>query len=211
VSTRGFTSGAVSDTGGHRTAARSCRYGCAVIDRDLKRALGQMVKGVQVVAAIRGDEVRAYTSHWVCQVSFEEPIVLVSISPKHDTHAVLTGSGRFAVSLLAGDQIAEGQYFSYPGRRFLRVASEYLTEVDGWHVVPGSIAWLGCEVTEQVATTTVNDHALFLARVVACGEGRLEEPALLYSSRAGWRVAGGPAREPGVSIRDQLLARLEQG
>jgi flavin reductase (DIM6/NTAB) family NADH-FMN oxidoreductase RutF len=181
-----------------------------MIDRDLKRALGQMVKGVQVVAAEHDGVVRAYTSHWVCQVSFEEPVVMASVSPKHDTHACIVGSGRLAVSLLAGDQITEGQYFSYPGRRFERIATEYLTAIDGWQVVPGCIAWLGCEVIERIETTSVTDHDLFLARVVASGEGRLDEPALLYSSRSGWRVGGGPAREPGVSIRDQLLARLNE-
>jgi flavin reductase (DIM6/NTAB) family NADH-FMN oxidoreductase RutF len=179
-----------------------------VIDRELKRALGQMVKGVQVVAAEHDGVVRAYTSHWVCQVSFEEPVLVVSVSPKHDTHPLIVASGRLAVSLLAGDQIAEGQYFSYPGRRFQRVAAEYLTTVEGWPVVPGAIAWLGGEVVEQIATAAVTDHHLFLVRVVASGVGRTEEPSLLYSSRAGWRVSGGPAREPGVSVRDQLLARL---
>ena len=53
------------------------------------------------------------------------------------------------------------------------------------------------------------DHDLFLARVVAVGEGRLREPPLLYSSRLGWRATGEKAREPGTSIRDALLARLE--
>jgi len=43
---------------------------------------------------------------------------------------------------------------------------------------------------------------------VVTGLGRLEEPPLLYSSRHGWRVTGGKAREPGMSIRDQLLARV---
>jgi hypothetical protein len=61
-----------------------------VIDRDLKRSLGQMMKGVQVV-----------------------------------------GSGRFSVSILAGDQIEQGQYFSYPGRRFGHVAEEYLDDIQG--------------------------------------------------------------------------------
>ena len=48
---------------------------------------------------------------------------------------------------------------------------------------------------------------LFFARVVAVVPGRLREPPLLYSSRLGWRVTGDRAREPGTSIRDQLLAR----
>jgi len=178
-----------------------------MIDRDVKRCLGQMMKGVQVVAAAHDGVVRAYTSHWVCQVSFDDPVVLASVSPKHDTHPLLVASGRFSVSVLAGDQVAEGQYFSYPGRKFRYVAEEYLTEVDGgWHVVPNSIAWLGCEVDKQLDAGL--DHDLFLARVVAVGEGRLKEPPLLYSSRLGWRITGDKAREPGRSIRDELLDRL---
>lgn len=177
-----------------------------MIDRELKKALGQMIKGVQVVGASHEGLVRAYTSHWVCQVSFEEPIVMASVSPKHDTHPLIAASGRFAVSLLAGDQIEAGQYFSYPGRKFKYLAPEHLTELDGWPVVPGAIAWLGCEVEDVIEGRY--DHDLFFARVVATGIGRLEEPPLLYSSRHGWRITGDKARESGVSIRDQLLARL---
>jgi 3-hydroxy-9,10-secoandrosta-1,3,5(10)-triene-9,17-dione monooxygenase reductase component len=179
-----------------------------MIHPDVKRCLGQMMKGVQVVTATHDGTTRGYCSHWVCQVSFEEPVVLVSVSPKHDTHPLLVASGRFAVSILAADQVAEGQYFSYPGRRFRYLASEYLEEVDGgWSVVPGAIAWLGCEVLQQLPVEL--DHDLLLARVVAVGEGRLKEPPLLYSSRLGWRATGEKAREPGTSIRDALLARLD--
>lgn len=178
-----------------------------MISRDTKRCLGQMMKGVQVVTATHDGLTRGYCSHWVCQVSFEEPVVLASVSPKHDTHPLVVASGRFAVSVLAADQIAEGQYFSYPGRRFRHLAQEYLEEVDGgWSVVPNAIAWLGCEIERNLDAGL--DHDLFLARVVAVGEGRLGLPPLLYSSRLGWRATGEKAREPGTSIRDQLLARL---
>jgi len=51
-----------------------------MIDRTIKRSLGQMMKGVQVVGAARGDDRNLYCSHWVCQVSFEEPIVMASVS-----------------------------------------------------------------------------------------------------------------------------------
>jgi len=189
-----------------------------VIDRDVKRCLGQMMKGVQVVGAVHDGVVRAYCSHWVCQVSFEEPIVMASVSPKHDTHALIAAAGAFTVSILAGDQVAEGQYFSYPGRRFHHIASEYLESIDGHPVVPNCIAWLHCEVIDRQQTIgghdgfplTELDHDLFFARVVAVGEGRLKEPPLLYSSRLGWRITGDSAREPGESVRDQLLARLAE-
>jgi flavin reductase (DIM6/NTAB) family NADH-FMN oxidoreductase RutF len=177
-----------------------------MIDRDIKRCLGQMMKGVQVVGAAHDGLVRAYCSHWVCQISFEEPVLLASVSPKHDTHPLIAASGRFSVSILAGDQVDVGQYFSYPGRKFKHMASEHLEMVDGLPVVANSIAWLACEVTDRI--TDRYDHDLFFARVTAVGAGRLKEPPLLYSSRLGWRVTGDKARQPGVSIRDQLLERL---
>ena len=179
-----------------------------MIDPQLKRSLGQMIKGVQVVGAAHEGVRRAYTSHWVTQVSFEEPIVMASVSPKHDTHPLLVGSGRFSVSILASDQVMEGQYFSYPGRKFKYVAPEFLEDDDtGLPVVPNSIAWLTCEVFDRIERF---DHDLFLANVTNTVEGRLGEPPLLYSARHGWRATGDNAREKGVSIRDQLLARVEE-
>ena len=182
-----------------------------MIDQGLKRCLGQMIKGVQVVGAVHDGVARAYCSHWVCQVSFEAPILLASVSPKHDTHPLIVGSGRFTVSILAADQIGAAQYFSYPGRKFRYVADELLTVEDGRVGVPDSIAWLDCEVLDRVAELPgagPPDPDLFFARVTSVREGRLGAPPLLYSSRLGWRATGDKAREPGVSIRDELLARL---
>jgi flavin reductase (DIM6/NTAB) family NADH-FMN oxidoreductase RutF len=178
-----------------------------VIDPTIKRSLGQMIKGVQVVGAHHDGVTRAYCSHWVSQVSFEEPVVMASISPKHDTHPLIAASGRFSVSILAGDQVAIGQYFSYPGRRFHHIAAEYLEELPGSRlpVVPDCIAWLVCETFER---KQMFDHELFFARVVEVGPGRLRTPPLLYSSRLGWRVTGDSARQRGSSVRDALLERL---
>jgi flavin reductase (DIM6/NTAB) family NADH-FMN oxidoreductase RutF len=178
-----------------------------VIDRDLKRSLGQMMKGVQVVGAAHEGVVRAYTSHWICQVSFDEPVLMASVSPRHDTHPLIASSGRFSVSILAGDQVEQGQYFSYPGRRMRHVADEYLDLAEGLPRVRGCIAWLACEVEDRISGRY--DHDLFFARVTAWEPGRLGEPPLLYSSRLGWRAAGGRVRESGGSVRDRLLARVE--
>ena len=178
-----------------------------MIDQRIKRCLGQMIKGVEVVGAHHDGVTRAFCSHWVTQVSFEEPVVMSSVSPKHDTHALMMASGQFAVSVLAGDQVDVGQYFSYPGRKFRYIADEYLESIPGTDlpVVRNSIAWLRCEIFE---TKPMLDHDLFFARVVDVGAGRLKDPPLLYSSRFGWRVTGDKARQPGTSVRDVLLTRL---
>ena len=177
-----------------------------MIDSKLKRSLGQMIHGIQVVGAAHDGVARCYTSHWVMQISFEEPIVMASVSPKHDTYALIAASGLFSVSMLAADQVAEGQYFSYPGRKFHYMANEFVEDWDGLPVVSNAIASLRCEVEQRL--TVLGDHELFVARVVATKENRLKDPPLLYSSRLGWRRTGEPAREPGVSIRDALLERL---
>ena len=182
-----------------------------MIDPTIKRSLGQMIKGVEVVGAHHDGVTRAYTSHWVTQVSFEEPIVMASVSPKHDTYPLMVASRQFSVSILAEDQVDAGQYFSYPGRKFRYLAEEYLEPIgdDGpgaaLPVVRNCVAWLRCEVFEQ---RTMADHELMFARVVQVGAGRLKDPPLLYSSRLGWRATGDRAREPGISIRDALLERL---
>lgn len=178
-----------------------------MIDPTLKRSLGQMMHGVQVVGAHHDGLARAYCSHWVMQVSFEEPVIMASVSPKHDTFPLIEASGEFAVSVLAGDQVAAGQYFSYPGRKLHHIAGEMLDEFPGTPlpVVRDAIAWLRCAVFDH---KDMVDHRLFFARVVEVHPGRLKEPPLLYSSRLGWRIAGDKAREPGVSVRDALLERL---
>jgi len=120
----------------------------------------------------------------------------------------MIAAGEFSVSILAGDQITEGQYFSYPGRKFQRIATEMLVDwpddSDAPPIVPNSIAHLRCRILSE---QPMEDHRLF-ARVEQVLEGRLREAPLLYSSRLGWRIANDKAREPGVSIRDQLLERL---
>lgn len=180
-----------------------------MIDRELKRSLGQMMHGVQVVGAEVDGVQRLYCSHWVTQVSFDEPLVMASVSPRHDTFPLIESSGVFSVSLLAGDQVGVGQYFSYPGRKFHHIAHEYVTtwnlETGSLPVVVDAIAWLRCAVVDR---KDVADHVLFFATVTDVMPGRLGQPPLTYSSRQGWRIASERAREPGTSVRDALLERL---
>jgi flavin reductase (DIM6/NTAB) family NADH-FMN oxidoreductase RutF len=176
-----------------------------MIDPGIKRSLGQLTYGVNIVACRSGDLTRAYTSTWTYQLAFKEPIVGISISPKHDSYPLIVAEGWFTVSLLAGDQIEPAQYFSYPGHRF-KYVGDYLIEVDGLPVVDDCVAWLYCEVTDRIP---VGDHVLVVAEVTRVGEGRLKAAALTYSSRKGWRMADTPARHRGVSVRDKLLDMVE--
>ncbi len=181
-----------------------------MIDRHIKQGLGQMMHGVQVVGCVdvscSPPLQRAYTSHWVSQVSFEEPVLMVSISPRHDSFPIIESSSLLSVSVLAGDQVTQGQYFSYPGRRFHHIATEFLESwIDDLPIVTDCIAAMRCVVESRIE---LQDHHLLIARVTDVKPIRLRENPLLYSSRLGWRIGSEKAREPGRSIRDELLERL---
>jgi flavin reductase (DIM6/NTAB) family NADH-FMN oxidoreductase RutF len=72
-------------------------------------------------------------------------------------------------------------------------------------IVRNCIAALLCQVEDEIV---LSDHHLLFARVTNVKTGRLREAPLLYSSRLGWRIGSEKAREPGRSIRDELLHRL---
>ena len=113
------------------------------------------------------------------------------------------------MSILAGDQVDAGQYFSYPGRKFRYIADELPRAVPrrsaACRSCRNSIAWLRCEMFERKPMV---DHELFFARVVDVGPGRLRSRRCC--TRAG-SAGGSPATRPaspGTSVRDELLARL---
>ena len=111
------------------------------------------------------------------------------------------------MSILAGDQVEQGQYFSYPGRRLRHVADR--VPRGGRRPAAGaataSPGW-------RARSRTDIDRPLRPRPVLRpgrrpCGEGRLREPPLLYSSRLG--LAGRRARRsgsPATSVRDRLLS-----
>ncbi len=127
---------------------------------------------------------------------------MASVSPKHDTHPLLVASGVFAVSVLGADQVDTGQYFSYPGRRFRHIATEYLEAWDGLPVVPDALSWLRAEIFER---KPMADHDLFFARVTNPPRppGGPASPLLRPPRLAGhWRQGPGAGHvHPGPSAR----------
>ena len=97
---------------------------------------------------------------------------MASVSPRHDTHPLIVAAGEFSVSILAGDQIVAGQYFSYPGHKLRYVADELLrrgpTIRPGRRWCPNAVAWLRCTTFQRMP---MEDHELFFARVTAVVPG----------------------------------------
>ena len=152
---------------------------------------------------------RGYCSHWVCQISFDEPIVLASCSPKHDTHPLIVAdapirgvdsrcrSGRHrSVLLVPGPQVSlHGARVPRHGRwvagraRCHRLARMRGVRSDARHV---------------------RSRSVFRRVSSPWAKGGSKRRRCCTRRASGWRAAGDAARQPGDSVRDRLLARLAE-
>jgi flavin reductase (DIM6/NTAB) family NADH-FMN oxidoreductase RutF len=144
---------------------------------EYRRVLGHLATGVTVVATADGDG-RAWglTASAVTSLSLDPPLVLVCVDLEADSHDVLDGSGRFAVSILGdGSESLARRFAEYDADgKWEGVA--YRAEVTGAPVLDGALAWVDCRVT---ARHPGGDHTIFVGEVVAgdAGEGA---PLLYY-------------------------------
>ena len=122
---------------------------------------------------------------------------MASVSPKHDTHPLMVAVGRvLRVSLLAADQIGDGQYFSYPGRKLplrRRRVPDRLVRRPGRAAgrARTAIAWLRCETFEVEA----DGRPRAVLRPGRRGRSRIGSRSRRCSTRAG-SAGGSPATRP---------------
>jgi flavin reductase (DIM6/NTAB) family NADH-FMN oxidoreductase RutF len=125
----------------------------------MRRTLGRFCTGVTVVTTARGDEVHAMTANAFTSVSLDPPLVLVSVDHRTRMHALLPGTRRYGVSVLASDQERVAWHFA---GRPLREHGELFEWADGVPLVRGAIAHVACSLDAQHAA---GDHTLYLGLV----------------------------------------------
>lgn len=130
--------------------------------KELRRVLGAFVTGVTVVTTI-DVEGRSWglTANSFSSVSLDPPLVLWSQSIRAPSHAAFAGAGRFAINILAEDQIELSNRFATSGiDKFGGV------EVDagqgGVPLLRGCSAWLECTVESMIPG---GDHVIFVGEV----------------------------------------------
>ncbi len=137
--------------------------------QDKKVALRAITYGLYVMSASADGEYAAGGVNWVTQVSFEPPLVAVGVKADSGLCALTEKDGRFAVNVLAEDQLDIAKAFfrsttvegdRINGHRFERGV---VTEAPILDEVP---YWFECEVTDRIAR---GDHTVYVAEVVGAG------------------------------------------
>jgi len=132
---------------------------------------------VAVVTVDAGDLKYALTVGSLLSLSLEPALVGVSIGHASQSHTPFRDAGRFAASLLAGDQEALAQHFarSVPPIALWEGIALHESAVPE-PLLDGAVAWLECRV---VAEHEAGDHTIFVGEVVSIELGR-SAPALVY-------------------------------
>jgi len=132
---------------------------------------------VAVVTVDAGDLKYALTVGSLVSISLEPALVGVSIGHASQSHTPMRDAGRFAASLLAGDQEALAQHFarSVPPIALWDGIELHESEFPE-PLLEGAVAWLECRV---VAEHEAGDHTIFVGEVLSVELGR-GGPALVY-------------------------------
>lgn len=154
-----------------------------------KTVLRQFTYGLYVVAAALGDQRGIFTANWISQVSFEPPLVMVSVECESSTLPLILGSGTLVVAPLpegarelAG---ALGKPKSRAGDKYEAVGFETVVTHTGVRVPSSVLGYVTCRVR---SITDAGDSVMVLGEVI---EAVSFDSGLPLTMRdAGFRHAG---------------------
>jgi len=137
----------------------------AVNKDDFRNVMGSFAAGVTVVTTIDGDGRKwGMTATAFSSLSLDPPLCLVCVDKRAGSHAAISGSRKFAVSMLSADQEQLSNHFaSRADDKFAEIAHSAGAET-GCPILEGAIASMECEVVDVLAG---GDHDIFVGRLCA--------------------------------------------
>jgi flavin reductase (DIM6/NTAB) family NADH-FMN oxidoreductase RutF len=131
-----------------------------------KGVFARLAQGVTIVTTRGSEGPCGMTASSVTSVSLDPPLALVCLTNGSRTLEVLTGSGRFALSLLKAEHDERSSAFSIRGadpEHFERFPFAYR---DGMPLLRDALAWAICRVE---ALVRAGDHTIAIGLVEAAG------------------------------------------
>lgn len=152
-----------------------------------KTVLRMVTYGLYAVGVARGDDRNMFTANWLTQVSFEPPLIALSV--ENDSHSIdlIRETGVFTVSVFGDDQREQAAAL---GKRW-RLRPDKMREMSyeiglaGCPYLVDALGYVECAVTDRMAA---GDSTLFLAEVT--NAEALREGTPLTMAAAGFRHAG---------------------
>lgn len=152
-----------------------------------KRVLRTFTYGLYAVSCADNGEVNIFTANWLTQVSFDPPLLALSVENDSKSLPMLLRSGKFTVNVYrSGDRELAGKLGKSAIQHPDKLADvAYEIGANGCPVLKDALAWVACEVQR---TVEAGDSTLLVALVVDVGMLGQGQP--LTMSEAGFRHAG---------------------
>jgi flavin reductase (DIM6/NTAB) family NADH-FMN oxidoreductase RutF len=154
-----------------------------------KTVLRHVTYGLYAVTAAHDGDRGVFTANWLSQVSFEPPLVIVSVEIESATLPLIRGSGYFAVCPYAADQRQLAADLGRPraraGDKFAVYGLATSTTEQGVPVLADTLGYLVCRVQDEMAA---GDSVVILGEVIDAGVLNEGEPLTMWA--AGFRHAG---------------------
>lgn len=152
-----------------------------------KEALRLFTYGLYAITCAHEGERNAFTANWLSQISFDPPLVALSVDNTAHSVAIIRASGQFAINVYDASQ---RDLSATLGRAYVR-APEKLEAVTwglgetGVPVLLDTLAWVEVVVTTEVPA---GDSTLFIGEVRGAKVLRKAEPLTMKAT--GFRHAG---------------------
>jgi len=152
-----------------------------------KQVLRTFTYGLYALSSANEGEVNICTVNWLTQVSFDPPLLAVSIENDSKTLPMVLQSRKFTVNVLrSGDRELAGALGKSAVQHPDKLAGiGFDIGANGCPILHNGLAWVACEVQHSVEA---GDSTVVVAEVV--DTGMLGEGQPLTMSEAGFRHAG---------------------
>jgi flavin reductase (DIM6/NTAB) family NADH-FMN oxidoreductase RutF len=154
-----------------------------------KTVLRQFTYGLYAVTATHDSERGVFTANWLSQISFEPPLVALSVELDSSTLPLIRASGRFTICPFEADQRdlagALGRPKAKAGDKFEALDLATRTTEQGDLALEVSLGYVTCTVRSE---SEAGDSVLFIGEVIDAGVFSDADPLTMRA--AGFRHAG---------------------
>lgn len=152
-----------------------------------KQVLRTFTYGLYAVSCADSSEVNLFTANWLTQVSFDPPLIAVSVENDSKSLPMILRSRIFTVNVLrSGSRELAGRLGKSAVQHPDKLNGvEYTLGANGCPILQDAVAWVACNVLH---TTAAGDSTLIVAEVVDVG--MQAEGAALTMVEAGFKHAG---------------------
>jgi 3-hydroxy-9,10-secoandrosta-1,3,5(10)-triene-9,17-dione monooxygenase reductase component len=144
-----------------------------------RKLFSHWATGVSVLTSVGPDGPRGLTANAVCSLSLEPLRLLACFEQRSNTLEAVRDSGRFCVNMLAAGQEALSRHFAQKGDSQAKFGAVSYTWVDGMPVLDGCLAWMVCDVTEELEG---GDHAIVIGAPLVGGSRDDAHPLVFFRS-----------------------------